>query len=235
MVWRFFQILWLCAATALPAWAEPPHPVAAAGKLMVDGQLGCGAALVAADLVLTAGHCANHLRQRVHEEPGVFQFLTGEYPGKPAAQRAVTEIVVHPLFRIPGLRGFERIRADIALLRLASAIPAEVAAPFDIATQDDTAEARLIAAIWDMPGPKHANERGCTLLHAQDWLLTLGCNVISGHSGSPILALTEAGPKLVGVVSARAAAGRQPLAFAVLAQPRLGQLKALMPPEKTNP
>lgn len=225
---RAFVFLFLLSVSA-QAQSGPP-PVAAAGTLRNNGGEGCGAVLVAPDLVLTAAHCAEELNARLAVNPDIVTFATGAYPGHPERRFPIVGATLHPIYADKSRTMLDRIRADMAILRLGEPVPATVARPMPIAEAVITPGDRLIAAVWPPKGGQRASERPCGVVEVERWVLTLGCRVIPGDSGSPVLRKGAEGPELVGLLAARSDRGVQPLAHVVRAAPRVGQLRALIPP-----
>lgn len=219
-----------CVAAQV-AFAAGPPPAAGAGTLREGRGDGCGAVLIAPDLALTAAHCATTLRERIDARPGSIRFRTGAYPGHPATEREIVQVVAHPLFLDGQAPIAARLGADIALLRLASPIPETIARPFPVLAEPPGAGAQVMLAAWLGAKGYRAQERRCPVLEAERWLTTLDCPVATGESGSPILAATEEGLGLVGILSARAQQGHKSKVFDVLAAPRVSQLRALMAPK----
>ena len=116
-------IVCLCAFTATPAAAitgnAPAAPMQGRNAVMITGSGGtfCTGAAIARDLVLTAAHCVL---------PGASYKLI-EFDSARAPQFLdVREIARHPNFDLQTLLG-HRATADVALIKLAKPLPAEIA------------------------------------------------------------------------------------------------------------
>jgi protease YdgD len=142
---------------------------------------GCSAVLIAADVALTAGHCA---RGPV-EGPRAMQlhFRPGETP--PAFRVTVRAVAFHAENERGRLTA-QNAHADLALLRLAMPVPEEVARPIPVAEGPDP---EVVAIYGYVNGEAdvlrgHPSCRVGTLLPG---LLGSDCHVVSGLSGSPVL------------------------------------------------
>ncbi|WP_126977379.1 trypsin-like serine peptidase [Frigidibacter oleivorans] len=163
---------------AVAAGAEPGPPDAPADMLPAIGRLApadplpegaaiCTGTLVAPDLVLTAAHCI----------PG--------WPDAPRPQALV--------FRAGGrtVRGAAALPAhpprdpvtDLAFLRLDRA-PGP--APLPLAPPPAAGDLRLLA--FSRSAPEVRSDRTCPLIGREGALLAVGCAVVSGQSGAPLLA-----------------------------------------------
>lgn len=173
----------LAAQTAAPdgfaggAESPPPPMPAAIGRISygvahVPGAAICTGALIAPDLILTAGHCVTDA------DPGALRFDAGLADGGSLAT-ARGLAVFRPAPPLPGLAG------DVALVRLDHALPDSIA-PLPLAPDRVQATAfTLFAYRRDAPG--RAQYQDCRLLARQPSVLGLTCDVVSGNSGAPLL------------------------------------------------
>lgn len=232
---RFGPVLLLSSALlslGAPAVADAtPHPSAAVGVILVDGQGACSGTLVEPDVVITAAHCIE--RDGARLAPGRVAFRTGAYPGALAVERGTRRLVFHPLFRED--RPLEvRTANDLAALRLHESVPPETATPLPVGVAGDRHERMLVVSYRGGEGVR-GRERMCPVLRATDEFISLGCDLRPGESGAPVLARDAAGGLYVaGVVSARTEVGRQKLGF-VAGAARIGQVRAVLGPRLPDP
>jgi hypothetical protein len=134
MIRHLAALLLLAAAPALADPAEPPGlaPLSHTSSLAAVARIrsaartdgGCTAVLIAPDLALTAGHCA----RGAVSGPRAMRLIFRPYDTPPAFQVTVRAVAFHEQNTAPGLDA-ANAHADVALLRLAMPVPAEVAAP----------------------------------------------------------------------------------------------------------
>jgi len=168
----------------------------------------CSGALIAPDLVLTAGHCVT---------PGA-SYKIVDYSSKPAKLLDVRNVAVHPSFSLPTLLG-HRATADVALLQLAARspsgtapattgipqIPIEVGGRFTVAgmgvsVRGDGRSGGVIRAAGlvatGKPGTLQIRLVDATTQGAHD-----GLGACTGDSGAPVFEDQQGKPIIVGVVS----------------------------------
>lgn len=223
-----FGFIWLVsgAAGAEPAVISPAQQGQwnAVGRLIkgtIDTPTGCTATLIAPDLILTAAHCA----PGPDADPADHQFVAGWNNGRSAATARIAEVFLHPE-HTPARLSLDNVFADLAILRLATpmTIPPMPLGPLP---EDDVNLA--ILGYRNSANQAPVLQPGCPHILLRGDVIRLGCPVVGGNSGAPVLHLTPDGPRLVGVISATSGAG----ALAVRPQdwmaPLLGDLPSSNP------
>ncbi len=198
------RLLFTLFLLASPAWAEstallPALSESEARAWPAIGRFGdvpgfCTGTLIAPDVVLTAGHCATN-------GPSKGDGLT--FTAAPFEQSPVTARIIdgirHPAYRLSGRHSPQ---FDIGLLFLERPLdipPIPLAPPLKTAPETAT----IIGYHRDSPGTL-TGRSDCPLLSQTAQLLFLGCRVISGHSGSPVLRQTEIGDwEIIAVTSSQ--------------------------------
>ena len=205
----------LCVVVPVFAFAEP-DPMAAAGRIERGDSPGtCSAALIAPDLVITAGHCVG--------DPDRLLFRPGGRIGETAVP--VVDAIHHPLYDPTHDPTLWKFRFDFALLKLEREISPAVAVPFPLGPSAKLNEVLFLVSWKDTPRPR---QRQCQVIPGYRGLVTLACAVRGGESGAPVLRMTPDGPGLVAVISSRTNQGPQPVAQASDAELRLPPMVRLM-------
>lgn len=161
---------------------------------------GCTATLIAPDLVLTAAHCvsAKGRSGRI--------FAAGWSRGEYVAARDAILERQHPDY---GASGKDSPNNDIALVVLDSPIEDVTPIPLGKAHASNLYGTKLALIGYHRKTP-HILSGGfsCNVGRFASGLLHIGCPVIHGNSGSPVLRWTEdIGWQVVGVVSSQIGAG----------------------------
>lgn len=207
--------------------AAAQTPLVAVGVLERNGVSDCSAVLIAADLLVTAGHCASGKVVRAEGGEDSILFRTGAYPGRPATAWDVAGVHVHPMFHGAKRGESEALRHDAALLRLSDAVPGELTEGIPIDPEVPAVGERLLLATWPGGAGQRARERTCPVVEVSGGIIRLECQVQAGESGGAVLRLGDDGPGLVGVVVAKAKVDGRPGTFAVMAKSQITQIRAI--------
>lgn len=157
---------------------------------------GCTATLIAPDLVITAAHCASPRGT----SGAVFAagWLSGDY----IEVRGTRLEMRHPAYAADGQH---RPRNDIALIVLDSPMENVVPIPLGVVDGAQLYETNVALIGYHRLSPDRlSGDFACPVGRFQIGLLLIGCPVINGNSGGPVLNQTENGDwQVVGVVSSR--------------------------------
>jgi V8-like Glu-specific endopeptidase len=185
---------------ALPPLAdEIAAQFPAIGRLGLSGfrtRQGCTATLIAPDLIVTAAHCVS----ATGSSESVF--VAGWSRGNYVASRTSKREMRHPAY---ALDGAHRPRNDVALVVLDS--PMDNVTPIPLAeVEEGSLDGTDVALIGYHRKTPHllSGDFNCPVTRFGVGLIRVGCPVISGNSGAPLLARAENGGwQVVGVVSSQ--------------------------------
>lgn len=187
-------------ATVRPLSAIEQSQWGAIGQISYGGATGeaiCTGILVAPDLVLTAGHCV--AIDSVPMQASIIQFAAGWRDGASLALRHGKAVILAQ----PDIGQPPPLAQDVALLVLDAPIGGEVTAPLPLSPQVQSMQNySVIGYRRDAPEVAMLNNT-CPLLATKPGVLRLGCPVVSGNSGAPLLVWQQNSWYVAAVIVAR--------------------------------
>ncbi len=174
----------------------------AVGRLELAGQGFCTATLISADLVLTAAHCAFDRRTGALYPAEKIVFRAGLRDGISVADRHISQVAVDPGFDPIGRPSAQRIRHDVALMRLSTSITVADASPFVLHSGKLNGAEVSVSSYGKGRADAISRQRKCQLLNRSQGLMVFDCNVTFGSSGSAVFAKVGNRGRILSVVSA---------------------------------
>lgn len=233
MKWVFVLVLTVLAGAALAQGnsgleelrsREDLRGFEPVGRVDVEGDGFCTGALIAPDLVLTAGHCVLK-RDGNPVDAGDITFRAGLSYGSALVEAKVARTIVDPGYRRLEPAPPEVIQRDVALLQLAEPIPTSVIAPFVVARPSDGDEVSVVSYA---AGREEALswQRLCHVIGRRERLIAFDCDVTFGSSGAPVLDRSGYRPRIVSIISAGATDNGMPVAVGMELPELVDRLKA---------
>lgn len=196
------------------------------GRVDVEGGGFCTGALIAPDLVLTAGHCVLN-RDGTPVDAGRITFRAGLSYGTALVEARVARTIVDPAYRPVNPASPDIVERDAALLQLAEPIPSGTISPFVVAAPSagdevsvvSYAEGREEALSW---------QRLCHVVGREGALIGFDCDVTFGSSGAPVLDRSGYRAKIVSIISAGATEDGKPISVGMELPALVDRLKAAL-------
>lgn len=181
----------------------------AVGRLNISGRNMCTGALIAPNLVLTAAHCLYDPNSGRAVNPKSIRFEAGLNGRYAKAARQVVKAVVHPQYVFRPV-GDAQVGHDLAVLRLDRPISTEHIQPFATSSQAARGDAVGVMSYSYEHRDRPNWQQPCHVLARKGKTMVMTCRVEYGASGSPVFEVTPGrAPRLVSVISAKAAMGNR--------------------------
>lgn len=198
------------------------------GRLILGDHGFCTGALIAPQLVLTAGHCLYDRVTGVQLHPENIEFQASFRNGRALAYRKVARAVTHPDYRFSTRDSLATVASDLALLELSQPILLPSLTPFDTGATPVEGDKVAVVSYAQYREEAPSIQEGCDVLASSPGALVLTCSVDFGSSGAPVFLVRDGTARIVGVISAKAEAEGRKVSLAVpLADALPGLEKAL--------
>ncbi len=233
---RRFAILLLALGLTSPALAEDTglqrlssgdaaRDWTGVGRLDIAGKGFCTAALISETEVLTAAHCL-YDRDGSAISPDRLTFSAGYRDGRPVTARGIRRTAPHPAFVPNAAEAAQSTGTDIAIVELQSPIGAAQVTPFavDPAPRRGGAVGVVSYAVEREEAP--SLQEVCGVLETYGPAMILSCEANFGASGAPVFSLASGEARIVGVVTAKAQVGTDPVSLSAGAAPSIATLRA---------
>ena len=197
----------------------------AVGRLDIDRNGFCSAALISETTILTAAHCV-YTEEGRRIPASSFTFLAGLRDDRAMATRAVVRVTPHPGYVHHGDRAQdETVAVDLAILELERPVRLPSLAPYGIgATPRRDAEVAVVSYARDRANAASL-QKTCHVLDRARSMLMLSCAADFGASGAPVFGTDGGVPRIVAVMSAKGSAAGGPISLAVATE---GTLDAVL-------
>ncbi len=196
------------------------------GRVDVEDGGFCTGALIAPDLVLTAGHCVLD-RDGSPVAASRIMFKAGFASGASLIEVPVMRTIVDPAYRNIDPAPFDMISRDVALLQLADPIPSAVISPFVVARPGNGDEVSVVSYA-EGRADTLSWQRICHVVGRQQDLIAMDCDVSFGSSGAPVLDRSGYRAKIVSIISAGGDMDGKPISIGMELPAQVDRLKAAL-------
>jgi protease YdgD len=194
--------------------------------IRTDSRSMCTGTLIAEDLVLTAAHCVVDDLTGLAQPVGNVHFVAGLRLGVKVAHSLAEKIAVHPRYDGGKSSVRDNIPYDLALIRLKTPVPRAKAQYFSIGPVTG-APLTLVSYRRDRANAL-TRQDNCAVAHSESAVMTLGCEVTFGASGSPLFQVEDGQTKIVGVLSAMSQQSGRTFASAVIVEAAIAEVLAVL-------
>lgn len=139
------------------------------------------------------------------------EFLAGWRNGRAAAYRAVRRSTLHPDYTYTGPKGSDHVAHDVALLALTQPIRMNSVTPFPIGARPRKGDTVGVVSYARDRANRPALQEVCHVLGRPAGALVMSCDVDFGSSGAPVFVISDTGPEIVSVISAKAEVRGRPV------------------------
>ncbi|WP_187428029.1 hypothetical protein ROLI_001440 [Roseobacter fucihabitans] len=161
----------------------------------------CTATLIAPDLLLTAAHCVYSSKTNRLIKPAGLTFRAGLQKGKAVAERRIVQVEVHPGYDASAGPSAQSVGHDVALLRLAEPIGADVLDPFSVQDSAQTHGPVSVVSYGKGRAESLSAQSACEVLDGYQNVILMDCEATFGSSGAPIFNSQNGRREIISLVS----------------------------------